>query len=344
MKFIVSRMPIVAFLLPFTLSAHHSAVGRYDTDAIVEIEGVVTDILWRNPHVFFTIEVTDNDGEQTLWSLESNSPNMLTRAGIDRDSIVVGMQIKAAGAPSLSAATEVFISNVLIPGRQELLLNARAEPRWPDDGDAVGNYASAFVEQGDSSRPELGLFRVWTRSAASPMLMNGVDYPLTDSALVAVQTFDPAVDSIDWLRSCSPKGMPTAMESPTPMEIARNGDDILLRIEDFDTERTIHMTEQDVSADESRSLFGYSMGRWDGADLLVTTTQVDWPWFNQFGIPQSDQSRMVERFSPSEDGSRLDYEMTVTDPVNFTEPVTVTRYWIYRPEVEVLPYNCAKRQ
>ena len=51
---------------------------------------------------------------------------------------------------------------------------------------------------------------------------------------------------------------------------------------------------------------------------------------------------MIERFMPSADGSRLDYEMVVTDPQTFTKPVTLNKYWILVPEAKVNPYKCSK--
>ncbi len=63
------------------------------------------------------------------------------------------------------------------------------------------------------------------------------------------------------------------------------------------------------------------MGRWDGRLLQVETTRVDWSYFDDNGTPQSEQVQMRESFVLSEDGDRLDYEITVTDPVTFTRPV-----------------------
>jgi hypothetical protein len=88
---------------------------------------------------------------------------------------------------------------------------------------------------------------------------------------------------------------------------------------------------------------GLSTGAWDGRTLVVTTKRVSWPYFSQMGIPQSPAVEIVERFAPTADGSRLDYSLTVTDPPTFTEPVTVSTYWIYVPGVELLPYQCAER-
>jgi hypothetical protein len=81
----------------------------------------------------------------------------------------------------------------------------------------------------------------------------------------------------------------------------------------------------------------------EGNTLVVTTTNVSFPWFDQAGIPQSQQSVLVERFTPTADGSRLDYTVTVTDPVNFTKPVTLNRYWLDLGE-KIEAYNCEEHK
>ena len=74
---------------------------------------------------------------------------------------------------------------------------------------------------------------------------------------------------------------------------------------------------------------------------MVRTTDADWPYFDQSGVPQSAASEIVERFTPSADGSRLNYTLTVTDPDVFTGPVTLRKYWAWRPGEELLSYDCA---
>jgi hypothetical protein len=65
-----------------------------------------------------------------------------------------------------------------------------------------------------------------------------------------------------------------------------------------------------------------------------------WRHFDTVGLPQSEAVRIVEVFTPSADGARLDYELTVTDPATFTEPVTLGKYWVWVPGVEVGVYDC----
>jgi hypothetical protein len=338
-------------VIPLVSLAHHSSSGRYDTEIIIEIEGTVTELRWRNPHVYLTVETSEQNGERVSWELESGAPNSLLRSGVSRDSIKVGDRIKAAGRAPLTTAKEIFVMNILVPGGEELLMLASAEPRWNEE--RTGDYSYWNQQEGDSSRPELGIFRVWSTTLSSRSVLSGArslrpdgrpdlsDFPMTEAAQTALQQFNPATDNPT--RNCTPKGMPTIMDQPYPVEFEQNANDILMRIEEYDVLRTIHMDREAAPVGESASPLGNSIGRWDGATLLVTTTHLDWPFVHQLGIPQSRESVLVERFSPTEDGSRLDYELTITDPVNFTEPVTAEKYWLYIPGEEIRPYDCTLR-
>jgi len=74
--------------------------------------------------------------------------------------------------------------------------------------------------------------------------------------------------------------------------------------------------------------------------LIVKTTEIDWPWFDQEGIPQSDGLEIVESFTATEDGMFLDYRATVTDPEVFNEPVVLERRWVSVPGIEIQEYEC----
>ncbi len=334
-------------LFPLTSFGHHSVFGRFDQDASMEIEGRVTEVLWRNPHVYVIVEVRDQNDERVVWELETNTASRLLRSGIQSDAIKVGDQVKAAGWPPTTAAREIFATNLLLPSGEELILTSRAEPIWKDE--VTGDRSFQFQTEGDASSPELGIFRAWSHTSVIPMLFPAAfetefdvyTYPMTDVARAALAAYDPATDNPTI--NCLPKGMPTIMEQPYPMEFVRQDENIALHIEEYDLIRTIHMGANSSSEAQPLSPLGYSVGRWDGDTLVVTTTRLDWPFFDQTGIPQSENSELVERFNPTEDGSRLDYEIIVTDPVTFTEPVTSEKYWLYLPDAEIQPYNCSVR-
>ena len=51
------------------------------------------------------------------------------------------------------------------------------------------------------------------------------------------------------------------------------------------------MGMEEPAAEPPFSSLGYSMGHWDGEELVVTTSNIDWPYYAEIGTPQSTQAR-----------------------------------------------------
>ena len=238
----------------------------------------------------------------------------------------------------------MWADNILLANGREVLTGPSVEPRWSND--ALGTTGPGFARVGDTSDPISGIFKIWSTPFASPMLFpENVDatfdfsrYPLIEAVRVSQEVFNPATDAPTL--NCARKGMPTIMEQPFPMQFVQQAETILLRLEEYDTVRTIHMGATSGGAEPAPSPLGHSKGRWEGDTLVVTTTHVNWPHFDTVGIPLSQAVEIVERFTPSEDGSRLDYRMTVTDPEVFTAPVVLEKFWLSLPGIELKPYEC----
>lgn len=331
---------VLGLLAPGVGTAHHSVAGRFDTRSLVEVEGEVMSVRWQSPHVEFTLDVVDESGARESWLLEAAAPSTLVRSGLRADVIEVGDRIRVAGWAPMTDKRETFLQNVLLASGEELLLWVTAESRWSQE--QANDFAFWRQTEGDATRPELGIFRVWSSSLALPRRSGrrgAEDYPLTEAARESVREYVGSGENLA-IRACVPKGMPLMMEQPYPLEFRRNGSDISLHLEEYDAVRIIHMDRDGPPANADRSPIGYSVGRWDGETLVVTTTLLDWPWFSQGGIPQSPEATLVERFTPTADGSQLDYELTATDPVSFTEPVTTSRQWLYLPDQQIRPYEC----
>ena len=165
--------------------------------------------------------------------------------------------------------------------------------------------------------------------------------PLNDAAVATQAEYD-AGDEL--LLGCTEWSMPRLVANPLPMEFVRSGDMILQRFEENDSVRQIHMDAPTHTAPSEYVLLGFSTGRWDGSTLVVTTTNVTPERLNNAGAPFSKKMTLLERFTPSEDGSRLNYALEVTDPENFTERYETERYWDWRPEIIVGPYDCDRDQ
>jgi len=79
--------------------AHHSQ-SEYDLRAKVEVEGTVTKVEWKSPHVWIYVDVTDDRGQTVNWSFELPSPVTLMRRGWTRDSLKPGERVSVSGAPA----------------------------------------------------------------------------------------------------------------------------------------------------------------------------------------------------------------------------------------------------
>src|SRR5688572_11131462 len=313
----------VAACIACTAQAHHSVSAWFDTTAMTEVEGVVTEFRWQNPHVVFTLRVPGEQGE-TEWEIETLSISGISRWGITRDLFAVGDRLRVAGNPARRNASSIFVRNILLPGGREIVLGGAA--RWSSD--TLRGSELLQAREGDASRPVLGLFRTWSTGG-----VNGVLFPeavqanfdfgrylLTPAAHAALAAFDFAAD--DPTKDCAPKGMPTIMEQPYPMEIVDRGATIELLIEEYDTRRVVHMRPTGVSRPGP---LGVSVGRWEGTTLVVVTTRSTWGYFDSVGIPLTIDAILVERFAPSVDGAQLDYTLTVTDTATFTAPVELKK-------------------
>ena len=323
--------------------AHHSLLV-YDASEIVEIEGEVTDVFWRNPHIRLTVRTVGGDGDERVWTIEGPPVNSMQRAGIDRTIVTVGEHISLVGHPSSLSEHEMGLV-LLTPA------DGRTVAVDVDAADALGLLADASLaiptgavaaEFTADARDAEGIFRVWTNRdrhwIRDVRAWWARSHPLTESAQVRLDAWDPETD--DLAKQCIPAGMPEAMLMPFPIEFIDRGDTIILNIEEWDNSRTIHLNAG-PDADVPPTRLGYSVGRWEGNTLIVETSRIDYPYFNDQGIPQSEALTIIERFTLSQGDTRLDWTATVTDPETFTEPIIMPElHWDWVPGQEVKPFNC----
>lgn len=98
--------------------AHHSFQATYDEESDpIEIEGVVKELVWRNPHSFVRVDVTGADGSVETWVLEWASINQLSEERLTRTTLLPGQQIVASGLPPRdSGYNRLLLREVTRPG------------------------------------------------------------------------------------------------------------------------------------------------------------------------------------------------------------------------------------
>ncbi len=80
--------------------AHHSVAAVYDVEKVITLTGVVSKLEWMNPHTYLYVDAKDDKGTVATWSIETDSPNSLTRHGWKRDSLKPGDTVTATGSPA----------------------------------------------------------------------------------------------------------------------------------------------------------------------------------------------------------------------------------------------------
>jgi hypothetical protein len=87
---------------------------------------------------------------------------------------------------------------------------------------------------------------------------------------------------------------------------------------------------------------GRSVGRFDGQALVIETSGIAAnraPWQAE----HSDQLRVVERYTRSQDGAQLLLTATMEDPWSLREPLVLKKIWTWAPTAEIAPYNDCER-
>jgi hypothetical protein len=308
-----------ALMLPTAVAHHSTAFYAQET---IELEGELVRVDWVNPHVRLVLETIEPGGAEKRWQMESSSISTLERRGVTRELFRVGDRIRVAGHVSTRDAAGFQLTNVLLPDGREASLWLDSAPHF--------TAAAAMIRRGDelvdAARENRGIFRVWSVPRVPAVTPDEIsNQPFTPAAVAARAAFDL---NDNFATRCGPEGMPRVMWSPLPWEFEDRGATIMLRGEIYDTERTIHMTSTTAPPGTTGSILGYSAGRWENGALVVTTTNVSWPYFDNIGTPQSAAVHIVERFSLSADQTRLDFHVTVTDSQTLTAPAVVDGHWL----------------
>lgn len=334
---------LLILLVTGSAAAHHSISSLYDYTNVVELEGKLVSIRWVNPHVQLKIETINEAGESELWQLEASAVNLLRRIGLDRDAIREGGTVIATGPTSRRGLKTMVASTITLENGDTYAL-------FPGSAARAGLIESIPAVNGSKQRTAeeieqdiaaaMGIFRVWT-PRKKPTLDEGLgiaEWPLTEAAKAAVAKYNPLRD--DPALRCVSAGMPIILDNPYPMRFYEEDGNIVMHLELNDGKRTIHMADTHDSSNVEPSSLGYSTGRWEDGVLVIETDRINYPYFDDLGTPQSGDLKLVERYTLSDDESRLDWTMTAVDPEVFTETVIVDGYMEWVPGEEVRPFEC----
>jgi hypothetical protein len=64
--------------------AHHSVAGEFTVTKTLQLNGIVSEVEWANPHIYVHLDVKDAGGTVTTWRLESVPVGMMRKAGLSK--------------------------------------------------------------------------------------------------------------------------------------------------------------------------------------------------------------------------------------------------------------------
>src|SRR5713226_1845739 len=91
---------VCLFVFSGSALAHHGGSAAYDAAQPLTMTGTVKEFLFIQPHPLITLEVKDDRGVVTEWSVEMTAPNHLVRYGWNGKKLKPGDQITVTGLPA----------------------------------------------------------------------------------------------------------------------------------------------------------------------------------------------------------------------------------------------------
>lgn len=318
-----------AFIPISPVSSHHSNASM-DSNTVMAFEGMVTQFSWRNPHVYFTVETTNERGEQVEWTIQTDSTNIRARRGWTPNSLASGDRVSVRAHPARDGRQYALLVSIEKEGGIVLPMAYDA----PQINDSTSTLEGVWM----ADRSTLASYAGGLAGFFTAQLLPTEKGATAQAAFNERSNENPATSCI---------GMPTPFTIYTthlyPLEIEFNEDEgtVVIRSEFFDEERKVYLDGRGHPADGERTLSGHSIGSWEG-DSLVVDTRIfaDHRAPYQNGVPSGAQKHVVERYGLSDDGSRITVEFTLEDPEFLTEPLIHSRELIYSPHLEISLYDC----
>ena len=230
-------------------------------------------------------------------------------------------------------------------GKQDSTRAATAPAATPRLADGHPDLNGQWYHRIGPPVPQLKPGQSYDAAIAKPIgiaQFNPGKAPYKPEYVAKVKDLDERQVQVDPAWYCQPPGVPRV---GPPQKIVQTGKELVFLYDDLNGNffRVVRMNAPHRT-DIEASAHGDSVGRWDGDTLVVDVTNLDeTTWLSDNGLFHSDKTHVIERLR--REGDTLHYDVTVEDPVVFTEP------WKQRSrdlklmkdyEIEEAPY-CSER-
>jgi Family of unknown function (DUF6152) len=128
-KYAVSLAVLSLALVTFSarVSAHHGA-SAYDNSTLTTLSGTITDFQFIQPHPLISLDVKDDTGNVTKWSVEMTAPNHLVHYGWNGHKLHAGQTIKVTGHAAKSGVKVLNLREIFDADGKEIPLGPPPQP------------------------------------------------------------------------------------------------------------------------------------------------------------------------------------------------------------------------
>lgn len=162
--------------------------------------------------------------------------------------------------------------------------------------------------------------------------------PFSEVGAADFKIYDPA--KFDYTGHCLPPGLTRLVNTPMPMEIVQTPKKVVLLFEGFNQFIVVPTDGRKHSTDPDPTWFGESIGWYEGDTLVIDTVGFNGKArLDTIGHPFSEKLHVIQRFTRTSE-EKLDFEVTVEDPVMYTKPFSNKRVWTLRPDWDLIEYSC----
>jgi hypothetical protein len=316
---------LVACGLAAAAFAHHSFSAEFEADKTAELSGKIVQVWWNNPHIRYRLQVAGEGGATEDWELQASSITAMQQLGWSQSTVKVGDELKVSGQVGRNGARKLYVRSIVRPDGTRIV-TGRGDSGGPDPNEVHATAGKNYAYGPARNDYPIDITGPWRNRYKFRVTVDDLEPKPTPFTAEGRALFDATDHYQDPALRCLALGLPRLFGSPYNMDIVDAGSHYVLIHVEHNTPRRVWMDGRKPEAQTQPSSLGFSVGHWEGDDVLVIETTNLLPgWLDGSGLPMKGEgTRIVERYEFTPDRLAMDRIMTIYDPY-YTQPLVRRR-------------------
>jgi hypothetical protein len=108
---------LVAVLLAGSASAHHNMSALFDFNDRVTLNGTLTKVDWRNPHIYLFVDAKSGGDQPKAWSIEGPPPSFFRTRDVNKSDFeqAIGKMVTAEASRARDGSQSGLLRVITLP-------------------------------------------------------------------------------------------------------------------------------------------------------------------------------------------------------------------------------------